>query len=41
MQRDWTKKKYQIRASFFWAGIIIFILLIVGFFLEMNYISSG
>ena len=37
MWRDWIKKRHQIRDSFFLTGIIIFILLIVGAFLEMNY----
>lgn len=45
MRRDWTKKKYQIRASFFWAGIILFILLIFGAFfrneLYMKWMKSG
>lgn len=39
------KKRYQIRASFFWAGIIILSLLIVGFFfrneLYVKWMKSG
>ena len=45
MWRDWTKKRYQIRACFFWTGIIIFILLFVGAFfrneLYVKWMKSG